>query len=433
MLLIRFALMNMYSELRRLLPHKAEMSKNWRMLAIAYKYKPTRNESNSTIGKQYCFALIVTSLKKEEECSTIRSTADIELFRGFLIRVLWPYTKENLAYIIKQNTYRINTIRVQEAASNSLPSPFQMTLVQPTAEQSVIIRQELREPENGDEITRDIAAIREWLEKQPHLPKDMDDGRLRTFLRGCKFSLEKVKKKLDMYYTMRNAVPEFFNDRDIDRPELKEIMDNCHVPPLPNLTPNGRRVTILRAMDKDIPTPNASESMKLVMMIGDIRLVEESVGVAGDVFIFDAVAASPKHLPKFTPQILKKFFICVQEAYPAKIKEIHIINVSPLVDSLVNFVKPFLKEKIRNRIYMHSNIDDLYKFVPKNILPTEYGGDAGTIVEINEAWREKIRTYTPWFKEQEKSKANEALRPGAPKTADDLFGMDGTFRKLTID
>lgn len=50
-----------------------------------------------------------------------------------------------------------------------------------------------------------------------------DDARLRTFLRGCKFSLEKVKKKLDMYYTMRNAVPEFFANRDVDRPELAEI------------------------------------------------------------------------------------------------------------------------------------------------------------------------------------------------------------------
>lgn len=50
-----------------------------------------------------------------------------------------------------------------------------------------------------------------------------------------------------------------------------------------------------------------------------------------------------------------------------------------------------------------------------------------------EQWRTKLREYTPWFKEQEEKKANEALRPGAPKTADDLFGMDGTFRKLTID
>lgn len=52
---------------------------------------------------------------------------------------------------------------------------------------------------------------------------------------------------------------------------------------------------------------------------------------------------------------------------------------------------------------------------------------------VTEQWRTKLREYTPWFKEQEEKKANEALRPGAPKTADDLFGMDGTFRKLTID
>lgn len=48
-------------------------------------------------------------------------------------------------------------------------------------------------------------------------------------------------------------------------------------------------------------------------------------------------------------------------------------------------------------------------------------------------WRLKMAEYAPWFKEQDASKANEALRPGAPKTADDLFGMDGTFRKLSID
>lgn len=124
-----------------------------------------------------------------------------------------------------------------------------------------------------------------------------------------------------------------------------------------------------------------------------------------------------------------------------------------MVDTIVNAVRPFLKEKIRQRIHFHSTIDTLYKSVPKAMLPTEYGGDAGNIKDINgkmhnslnyvfklikfvcilDQWRSKMKDYTAWFKEQENSKANEALRPGSPKTADDLFGMEGTFRKLSID
>lgn len=210
-----------------------------------------------------------------------------------------------------------------------------------------------------------------------------DDGRLRTFLRGCKFSLEKVKQKLDMYYTMRNAVPEFFSNRNIDNRELAEIMDIADIPPLPGLTPKGCRVQILRAVEKENLPSNVADGMKLALMIGDVRLYEEKVGVAGDVYILDASVATPTHFAKFTPALVKKFLVAVQEAYPVKLKEVHVINISPLVDTIVNFVKPFLKEKIRERIHLHSNLEDLYKFVPKEMLPTEYGGNAGPIKEIN--------------------------------------------------
>lgn len=81
---------------------------------------------------------------------------------------------------------------------------------------------------------------------------------------------------------------------------------------LPGLTPNGRRVAMLRAADKDINTPNVADIMKLTLMIGDIRLLEEQVGVAGDVYIFDASVATPSHFAKFTPALVKKFLICVQ-------------------------------------------------------------------------------------------------------------------------
>lgn len=90
---------------------------------------------------------------------------------------------------------------------------------------------------------------------------------------------------------------------------------NRQGPILPGLTPNGRRVCVLRGVSKEISTPNIDDCMKLVLMAGDIRLKEEQVGVAGDVYIFDATVATPGHFAKVSPTMVKKFLICVQVCY----------------------------------------------------------------------------------------------------------------------
>ncbi|XP_045503267.1 alpha-tocopherol transfer protein-like [Colias croceus] len=306
-----------------------------------------------------------------------------------------------------------------------------MTLEQPAGEMWQKIREELNEnPETRD---KDLEHIKEWLKKEPHLPDEFDDQRLMTFLRGCKFSLEKTKRKLDMYFTMRTAVPEFFTNRDVTIPELQEILKIVQMPPLPGLTPDGRRVVLMRGLDKDAQTPNVADAFKLALMMGDVRLKEEIEGVAGDIYILDASVATPTHFAKFTPTLVKKFLVCVQEAYPVKLKQVHIINVSPLVDKIVNFVKPFLKEKIRERIFIHGDANELYKHVPQDMMPAEYGGKAGPMDDLHNAWVKRLEEYKEWFAEQENVKANEALRPGKPTNYDELFGIDGSFRQLVID
>lgn len=304
-------------------------------------------------------------------------------------------------------------------------------LVQPTGEMWKNIRVELKEDVNTRD--RDLAAIREWLKKQPHLPDDWETGPLMTFLRGSSFSLEKCKGKLDMYFTMRAACPEFFNNRDPTNPDLEEIMNKIEGPPLPGITPNGRRVTICRGIHPNVEAQQITDSLKLALMIGDVRLTEEKEGVAGDIYILDAAILGPSMLTKLSATTIKKFMICVQEAYPIKLKEVHIINTSPIVERFVNFVKPFLKEKIRKRIYIHKELKDLYKYVPREMLPEEYGGEGGTMSSLQEQWKLKLQEYREWFHRQESIKANEALRPGKPTNYDELFGIDGSFRQLAID
>jgi hypothetical protein len=94
------------------------------------------------------------------------------------------------------------------------------------------------------------------------------------------------------------------------------IIFHRNVPPLPGLTPSGRRVVMMRGVDLEHIAATVADGMKVVLMIGDIRLKEENVGVAGDVYILDASVATPQnfanHFAKFTPSLIKKFLICVQ-------------------------------------------------------------------------------------------------------------------------
>ncbi|XP_045022931.1 uncharacterized protein LOC123466245 [Daphnia magna] len=58
-----------------------------------------------------------------------------------------------------------------------------------------------------------VMALGEWVKKQPHLQaKSLDAKFLLRCLRGCKYSMEKTKKKLDLTLTLRIALPEFFRD-----------------------------------------------------------------------------------------------------------------------------------------------------------------------------------------------------------------------------
>lgn len=68
--------------------------------------------------------------------------------------------------------------------------------------------------ETPERMHSDINALRNWINQSPHLRSRSDDQFLVAFLRGCKYSLEKAKTKLDLFYTVRTHTPELIKNRD---------------------------------------------------------------------------------------------------------------------------------------------------------------------------------------------------------------------------
>jgi hypothetical protein len=49
------------------------------------------------------------------------------------------------------------------------------------------------------------------------------------------------------------------------------------------------------------------------------------------------------------------------------------------------------------------------------------------------AWLKKLESYRDWFLEQDNMKSDESKRPGKSLDSGDLFGFEGSFRKLNVD
>ncbi|XP_057338254.1 retinol-binding protein pinta-like isoform X1 [Microplitis mediator] len=294
-------------------------------------------------------------------------------------------------------------------------------------------KEELGEDDNH--LIEDVNYIVEWLKKQPHLHVRTDPQWIVGFLRGCKHSLERTKKKLDAYYTIRTHLPELFLDRDPKQSKIQKILEMGTYLPLPKTDkPDGPRVILVRGAIYDPKKCTFQEVLKIFFMIMDILLLEDDwLNVEGQDTVLDLSGSRLEHASQFTPAVIKKAVTCFQDAYPIKTKSLHFINAPPTFDAIFAIFKRFMSDKLRKRIMVHSEMEKVFDYIPKRVFPSDYGGDAPSIAQLTKEWKKKVIEKQEWFVEDSQYRVTESKRPGKPITGLDLFGVEGSFKQLEFD
>ncbi|GBP41121.1 Alpha-tocopherol transfer protein-like [Eumeta japonica] len=293
-------------------------------------------------------------------------------------------------------------------------------------------------------IASDLHALREWLKKQPHLQAvDPSDQWLIAFLRGCKFSLERSKEKLEMYYTLRTLIPEFFSERDPLSTKIQEILKlGVFLPLKGSSSGDAARVCVVRLGVFDPTRYHLCDIIKVAFMITEILMLEDDhFVVSGEDVIIDMKGMSLSVVGQWTPALARKAISCFQGALPVRQRGYHMLNTTTGFDASYAILRSFLSDKLKKRrmvqsfqIQVHNqNYDAMQKEIGKSVLPAEYGGEDGTLLALVDHWKAKVESYSDWFAREESQRSDEARRAGAPGAGAALFGVEGSFRKLEVD
>lgn len=285
--------------------------------------------------------------------------------------------------------------------------------------------------EKPEQIHENIAIIREWILKQPHLRAPTDDQIILTYLRGCKFRLEKVKQKIDHYYSLKTIAPEIFKDRDPTSAEMREIMEKGIFLPLETNTKGPQYFVCRLGVEgtRHIPVYNV---VKFGVMLCDMLINEEDYAILGLSFMYDLKGASVSRLTELTISDIKKM-LSLRHGLPVRTKSIIVINVPPVGFPMMETIKSLLGKKIGSLFIScpEGHLEELYKQVPISLLPKEYGGKA-CLDERIDYCKQKMAEYEDWFLRDATFGTDESKRL-RPKFSEDYFGADGSFRKLEID
>ncbi|XP_014214637.1 alpha-tocopherol transfer protein-like [Copidosoma floridanum] len=280
----------------------------------------------------------------------------------------------------------------------------------------------------------DLQHLRDWYNKQPHFPKFMDDNGLIVFLHSNYYRLEPTKNTIENYLTSRTHMPEYFSNRDpLGSKELRKMMNTMLVLPLEKKTPEGYGIIYSRLIDFDPSRYVYNDAMRLYNMISELWLLREGT-MPGYVIICDIYGVQMAHALRVPPMGIKKCLYYLQEAVPLRIKGLHFLNTSPVMDFILGLMKPFMKKELMDVLHLHSNLDSFGKYIPPDVLPNEIGGSAGQMMDLYTKVLKDVEDHRDYFIEEEaEMRVDESKRPGKPKTATDLFGVEGSFKKLDID
>lgn len=140
----------------------------------------------------------------------------------------------------------------------------------------------------------------------------------------------------------------------------------------------GRPIVIILASNWNFNSYDVNVIYKATLLTLERLVEDEAVQSNGVVAIIDWSSFPARHTTSLKPKVLRMMLDGLQDSFPLRLGALHIVYQPWYVEACLSLAKPFLKEKLRSKVFIHgNNLSALHAQVPPRLLPAELGGEGG--------------------------------------------------------